>query len=135
MYKNILLPIDLNGPGDFEAAHKAAVTLAGDDGKITLLHVVEPIPTYVETYMVADFKETTLKGAKERLGKVSTDLDVPNMAVLYGSPGRSIVDWAEENNADCIVIASHQPALSDWVLGSTAAWVVRHTPTAIHVVR
>ncbi len=36
---------------------------------------------------------------------------------------------------DCIVIGSHKPGLSDYLLGSTAARVVRHAPCAVHVYR
>ncbi|MCP3868497.1 MAG: universal stress protein [Gammaproteobacteria bacterium] len=42
---------------------------------------------------------------------------------------------AERSGADLIVIASHQPELSDYLLGSNAAKVVRHAKCDVYVVR
>jgi nucleotide-binding universal stress UspA family protein len=55
--------------------------------------------------------------------------------VLYGHPAQSILDFASNNGVECIVIASHKPGLSDYLIGSTAARVVRHAQCAVHVVR
>ena len=40
-----------------------------------------------------------------------------------------------EASADAIVIASHRPDLSDYLLGSTAARVVRHAQCTVLVLR
>ncbi len=135
MYKHVLIPIELGGAGDLALARQAAEKLVDADGKLTLLHAVQPIPNYVEAYVPPDLNAQTLTGAKDKLNEIAAELGVANTVVKIGSAGRTIVDWATENDVDCIVIASHQPAMSDILLGSTAAWVVRHTPTAIHVVR
>jgi nucleotide-binding universal stress UspA family protein len=55
--------------------------------------------------------------------------------VIKGHSGRSIIDVAVQKNADCIVIGSHKPGLIDYLLGSTAARVVRHAPCNVHVLR
>ena len=55
--------------------------------------------------------------------------------IIKGHSGRSIVDVAKDIHADCIVIGSHKPGLIDYLLGSTAARVVRHAPCAVHVLR
>ena len=57
------------------------------------------------------------------------------MKVVEGHAGRSIVDYAEKNGVDLIVIASHRPGLQDFFLGSTAARVVRHAQCCVHVLR
>ncbi|WP_371932559.1 universal stress protein [Pararhizobium sp. IMCC21322] len=46
-----------------------------------------------------------------------------------------MVEYAESNGVDCIIIASHRPGLQDYFLGSTAARVVRHAHCAVHVIR
>ena len=48
---------------------------------------------------------------------------------------QDVVDFAAEMKADCIVMGSHKPGLADYLLGSTAARVVRHAPCAVHVMR
>ncbi len=55
--------------------------------------------------------------------------------IVKGHSGRSIIDQATEMGADCIVLGSHKPGLIDYLLGSTAARVVRHAPCAVHVLR
>lgn len=55
--------------------------------------------------------------------------------IVRGHAYRSIVDFATENDYECIVIGSHKPGLSDYLIGSTAARVVRHAPCAVHVHR
>ena len=55
--------------------------------------------------------------------------------VRIGHPYRTILDVADEKGADLIIIASHQPGLQDYLLGSTAAKVVRHAKCSVLVVR
>ncbi|MBT8417397.1 MAG: universal stress protein, partial [Silicimonas sp.] len=57
-------------------------------------------------------------------------------AVLVpGHVHSTILEYAEENGVDCIVMGSHKPDLTDYLIGSTAARVVRHAPCAVHVYR
>ena len=55
--------------------------------------------------------------------------------VVHGHAGGSIVDYATKHGCDCIVIASHRPGVEDYLLGSTAARVVRHAACSVHVMR
>lgn len=55
--------------------------------------------------------------------------------IVKGHTYRTIIDYAGSNDVDYIVIGSHKPGLSDYLLGSTAARVVRHAPCAVHVIR
>ena len=52
-----------------------------------------------------------------------------------GNPANEILALAEESGADCIVIASHRPGFGDYLIGSTAARVVRHAPCSVMVLR
>lgn len=135
MYKHVLIPVELHTDTDYGRTLRIAKMLSLPDGKITLLHVVEPIPVYAQSYIVPDFEDRSLTGAREELAKLAKELAVENTAVELGSAGRSIVDWADKNDADCIVISSHKPGLSNLFLGSTATWVVKHSPLALHVLR
>lgn len=135
MYKHIVIPVEIGAAEAYENAAKAASTLLNEGGKVTLLHVIEPIPTYVTTYIPPELPAKSREEAKQNLQDMANGLGTENTALLFGSAGRGIVDWASENDADCIVIKSHKPELSDIVLGSTAAWVVRHASTNVHVLR
>jgi len=59
-------------------------------------------------------------------GSVSTYLDESVVQAGYN---------ATEAGTGCIVIGSHKPGLRDYLLGSTAAKVVRHAACAVHVKR
>ena len=55
--------------------------------------------------------------------------------LLQGHTAQTILNYAHENDIDCVVIGSHKPGLTDFFLGSTAARVVRHCRCAVHVQR
>ena len=68
--------------------------------------------------------------AKENGAPVET-----NIVTTVGRPHHKILDVAESEKIDLIVIASHQPGLADYLLGSVAAGVVRHAKCSVHVMR
>ncbi|MEO3480182.1 universal stress protein [Phaeobacter sp. CAU 1743] len=135
MYHNILVPISFDPDRDVSAPLKLARLLATPEAKITLLHVVEQIPSYAITYMPADYMAEARAALESELSALADTLPNAKGMVIEGHSGRSILDWAEQNNPDLIIIASHRPGMQDLLLGSTAAQVVRHAGCAVHVVR
>lgn len=136
MYKNILVPIDISHQERHETAMKMARVLADPEGaKITALSVVEPIPAYVGiSGMIPEFDSQVKSTVRESLESFAAGHGVETV-VLHGSPGTEIVEYAKEIGVDCIVIASHKPGFGDFLLGSTAARVVRHADCCVHVLR
>ncbi len=55
--------------------------------------------------------------------------------IKKGPVTAEILDCADELGADLIVIGSHRPGLKDYLLGSTAARVVRHAECPVYVDR
>jgi nucleotide-binding universal stress UspA family protein len=55
--------------------------------------------------------------------------------MVSGHAGRGIVEYADANDVDCIIIASHRPGLQNLFLGSTANRVVHHAKCTVHVLR
>lgn len=135
MYKNILVPIALDHDRDSNEALKIARVLADDDAKITALHVMEEIPSYVAQYLPAGQHAENIAAIKERLSKELEGVEGVVVDVVDGMAGHSIVEYAKQHQVDCIVVASHRPGLQDYFLGSTAARVVRHASCAVHVSR
>ncbi len=135
MYKNILVPIDVSHQERHELAVKAARVLADEGAKITALSVVEPIPAYVGiSGMMPEIDSQVKETVRESLEGFAAGHGVETI-VLHGSPGTEIVEYAKETGVDCIVIASHKPGFGDFLLGSTAARVVRHADCCVHVLR
>ena len=135
MYHNILVPISFDSERDVTGPLKLAQLLGTPDAKVTLLHVVEHIPGYAISYMPADYLAEARGAIQKELDELAAKLPNAKGVVIEGHSGRSILDWADTNKPDLVIIASHRPGLQDLVLGSTAARVVRHAPCAVHVVR
>ena len=135
MYMNILVPVSFDEERDARQAIDVALKLAGEGAHITLLHVVEQVPSYATTFASQSYLEEAKKAVQEQLDKLAEGIANAEGVVIEGHSGRSILDYAAEKWSDCIVIASHRPGLQDYFLGSTAAHVVRHAGCAVHVVR
>ena len=135
MYGNIVIPVSLDEDRDIDGAIAVANKLSNTDARITFLHVIDIVPNYVAEHIPADILIGRRDEAQKRVRELAQSLKNAQGLVLDGSPGRTITTWAHENKADCIAVASHRPALSDLLLGSTAAWIVRHAHCAVHVIR
>ena len=135
MYENVLVAVALDHSHHVNDALNVARTLAEEGAKITALHVIEEIPTYVVHQIPAELLSARKPAAEAELyAKLEGAADVQPVVIL-GHAGRSIIQFADESSVDCIVIASHKPELQDYFLGSTAQRVVRHAKCAVHVLR
>lgn len=135
MYAHVLVPIAIEHNAATETALKAARLLADEGATITALNVVEAIPSYVANELPAGQAEKTAQQVLELLEQEIGNMSDITPVVVQGHAGRTIVEFAQQNGIDCIVIASHRPGLADYFLGSTAARVVRHATCSVHVVR
>ena len=135
MYQTIVIPVSFEEDRDVAGATAVARTLADEGASITFLHVIQIIPVFAGDYIPAEVLVQNRERLTEKLEALTADVPGSRIALVDGTAGRGITDWATENHADCIVMASHTPAMSDLLLGSTAAWVVRHAPCAVHVIR
>ncbi len=135
MYSNILVPIAFDHGRDTTEAFDIAKTLAADGAKITALHVMEEVPSYVAQYLPEDQQEHNREELEDILKADLAGVEGVEIKVVSGHAGHTITEYAATHEIDCIVIASHRPGLQDYFLGSTAARVVRHAPCAVHVSR
>ncbi|MBO6519531.1 MAG: universal stress protein [Rhodospirillales bacterium] len=134
MYQKILVPMALNhgiSPQTLEIAR----ALMAPGGSIVALHVFEVPKGSVSAYIGEEVIQKGLDKAAEVLREKTSHLDGVSTDIIRGEAHRKIVDYAVEHDFDCIVIGSHKPDLSDYLIGSTAARVVRHAPCAVHVHR
>ncbi|WP_171234891.1 universal stress protein [Ruegeria sp. HKCCA6837] len=135
MYHNILVPISFDAERDTSGPMKLAQLLATPDAQVTLLHVVEHIPNYAISYMPPEYLTEARKAIQAELDELASQVPNARGLVIEGHSGRTILDWAEANKPDLIIMASHRPGMQDLLLGSTASHVVRHASCAVHVVR
>lgn len=135
MYRRLLVPLALSAPNDSDLALAAVRALADPDAKITLLHVIEEIPSQATAFLPEHYLSDMQRERAAELARRAEGLPGATVEVVEGNAAAAILSRAEAEGTDCIVIASHRPGLRDWFLGSTAARVVRHAPCAVHVVR
>lgn len=135
MYKNILVPVSFEADRNAQGAMEVAQALRATGGTITCLHVVEQLPKYATEYLPAGHLEAAKADIVEGLKSLVDGVPDATTIVTDGHASRTILTHADNNDVDLIIIASHQPGMQDYLLGSTAAKVVRHAKCAVHVLR
>ena len=141
MFKEILLPVDLNHESSWRKALPCALELAKTFG--ARLHVMTVVPDYgmtiVANYFPEDYEQKAIDGATQALHDF-TKAQLPEGVecqhiVRHGTVYEEILDAAKEINADLVVMGSHRPELKDYLLGPNAARVVRHADRSVMVIR
>ena len=135
MYNTVLIPTDFSHEeGTIQSLKKAKKF--SDNGRIVLLHVLDAIPAYalvgLPDNVVKDQIPLTRQKLKELVEKSGIKADIE---VREGRSYTQVIKEAEEIGADLILINSHQPGIQDYLLGSTAAKVVRHATCSVLVDR
>ena len=136
MYKTIIVPIDLSHVEAGKAMIDVAKAHGDENTRIILLHVIEEMPKWVTVELPKDIIEASRKSTLEEIHAIADAASVQaDVEIRSGHPYKNILAKAEEEDADLIIIASHTPGLQDYLLGSTAAKVVRHAKCSVLVVR
>lgn len=135
MYKHILVAVAFDADHEPEQSLQAAKVLSLPDTKVTVLHVKEAIPGYAMSYIPADHDAELRLAIQNRLDGLAGQFENGTGILIEGHSGTTILEWAEANDVDCIVIMSHRPGLQDYFMGSTAGRVVRHAQCSVHVIR
>ena len=135
MYNTILIPTDFSDEESTIQALKKTEILS-DDGRIVLLHVLVDIPAFVLVELPAHITQEQVPQTKKTLTEMVKKSGVKaDILVRKGQSYNSIIQEAKDIGADLILINSHRPGLQDYLLGSTAAKVVRHATCSVLVDR
>jgi nucleotide-binding universal stress UspA family protein len=131
MYKSVLLPLD--GSALAEQALPHAIAQAERFGAmLILLRVLEPFPHFrgMSSADIDSIKQQAKEWAQEYLDQLVTDIREKGISVqaviVEGRPDVTILQFAEENQVDLIVVCSRgRSGFSRWLMGSVADRVVR----------
>lgn len=124
-YQHILFAADLTD--DCHSLAKQAAEFAGTMGaKLSLIHVIEPLPAY--GFMIATEvpAEHLIESASEEMNKLGSSLGTPieNVHIETGATKHVILEAANEMGIDLIIVGSHgKHGLAD-LLGSTANAII-----------
>ena len=140
MYKRIILAVDLADTSTKPKGLPEALELAKAwGGDLRLVNVQPVVPATFMEYVPADFDAEQTKRAMEALEAITADIDLPaerkSGAARAGGIYHELLQEASEWNADLIVVGSHRPVMSDYLLGSNAKTIVRHAQCSVLVVR
>ncbi|MFB6300176.1 MAG: universal stress protein [Halobacteriales archaeon] len=138
MYDRILVPTD-GSDGTTRAVDQAVDLAATFDATLHTIYVVD------NTSLPADVSAGSILEALERTGEEATgsvvtaaesaDVKVES-DVLHGTPHRTIVEYAEDNDIDLIVMGTHgRSGLDRYLLGSVTEKVVRLARIPVLTVR
>lgn len=136
LYQSILLPVDIAHTETALAMFEKAKAMLAPGGKMMVAYAVPDIPAYVTFEMPDGFLPTTMRKAERTLRELVTKAGVDaDVEILSGQAARAVLAAADSAKADLIIVASHRPGLSDYLLGSTAARIVRHAQCSVLVMR
>jgi len=139
MFSKILVPVDLSDPDHFETAVKSASEMARQNGaELRLVTVVAPVQPTVAHYLPADTHQKFIADARAQLDELAAASGLGEKAstvVHEGNIYHEVLDEAEACGADLIVMGSHRPGMSTYLLGSNAARIVRHAACSVLVLR
>lgn len=138
MFKKILVPVDVSLTTDTQKLLHHAKTLAEQWG--SEVDVVSVIPTVgmpiVGSYMTEDFEKSAKSETEAELAR---QMDIADLHggrhVLVGTVYDRVIALANSLGVDLILIGAHQPDLKDYLLGSNAARLVRHSAKSVLVLR
>ena len=145
MYRHILVPLDGSHLAEQVLPH--VHTLAATEGttQITLIRAIPPVITpavdYSGIFVAANDPNALLdEEARAYLEGVATTFRnegyVVHTVVTSMPAADAIIDYAESEHADLIVIATHgRSGLSRWVFGSVTQKVVQVAPVPVLVIR
>lgn len=136
MYKNILVPIDIAHSEKASEMIAVAEKLSDEKSNLILLTVVYNLPAYTPVDLTSDYFEIAKNEAKAELSKMSGKTNLKSIVeIQIGDAHNNILETAKDKKADLIIIGSHKPGFSDYLLGSTASRVVRHAQCPVMVLR
>jgi len=129
MYKNILIPVDLDYPEVAAKAMDVAREMARAEGAELTVISVQPVVIDESGQPPPDY-QPKMDAYLARQGG-----GMKGVLRLGGSISAEIRYTAEELGIDLIVMGSHDPHFTDYLIGSNAAHVALHTPCSVLVVR
>lgn len=136
MYETVLVPVD--GSDESLAAATEAVDLAASEGTIHALAVIEELPMHRRSGKAEKFDqggdgkseaEDATAAVADRAASVGIDCE---QTVLEGVPSREICSYAEEIDADAIVVGKRGASESAGeILGSTTERILKRAPATV----
>jgi nucleotide-binding universal stress UspA family protein len=140
MFKKLLVPVDLAETELSRVAIDRAVELAKAGGaELRLVYVRSVMPVSFMEFVPPNFDAEQQGDAEKRLADIAAKVQLPKQtvstAVRMGGVYPEVLAEATAWKADLVVLGSHRPSMSSYLLGSNATAIVRHAKCSVMVVR
>jgi len=150
MYNKIMVPLDGSQLAECVLPHVHAITSGCKIATVVFVRVIDPaklsaiLPAQGELgYQEKNRRELQLqrrKTAEDYLKKIVEDTAIENAQIHYevleGKAAETLADWAEKNDVDLIVIASHgRSGIGRWMMGSVADRIMHSVCVPVLMIR
>lgn len=140
-YRHILLAVDFSGHGDL-VAQRAKELAEKYQTKLSVIHVLDNIPMPDTGYgtvisLDKDSGYELLEVEKAKFMQIADHLGAAkdNRWLVWGAPKQEIVQLAEREQVDLIVVGSHGRHGLSLLLGSTANSVLHYAGCDVMAIR
>ncbi len=135
MPKSILIPVAIDHEPMTNRKIATARSLLEPGGLITLLTVLEQIPSFAAEFVTVKSENHLTEQIMGKLKSVAGPANDIECMVVTGKAGVRIPTVASEIAADLIIVGAHDPNALEYFLGSTASRVVRRAKCSVYVLR
>ena len=147
MYTKILVPLDGSELAECVLPQIEAITIGCQASTVEFVRVAEPFKVYTGDFGSSlsgeqwqQLEEQMIINAEQYLSQLVQRLDFKGVQlktkVLTGKAADTLADYAEKNEFDLIVIATHgRSGISRWVWGSVAERILRSACVPVLMVR
>ncbi len=137
MFRKILVPVDFSAK-NLNALRKARELAELVDGEVVLVHVIETIEELPDEELQSFYQRLERKAAEhmqESLAQLGENGFARRSAIIFGHRPQAIVDFAEREEIDVIVMSSHRvdrdrPA-ADWITISYKVAILARCPVLL----
>ena len=141
MYKNVLIPV--MGKYTEEIIESALDLIDGREVELIALYVAEDsvpflTPRHIKQEILTELKnrgEVFLNQFEKALDLETNNYITLKKEIVEGDPANLIVETAEKNNTDVIIMGTGKSIVDKHLLGSVSEKVVHLAPCTIHLVR
>ena len=140
MFNLILAAVDLDDNDKAQKILRIAANIANaDSAGLHLLSVIGAAQAVISQHLPEGYEKMAMKRTEQDLATLATSVDLTQGTVTssarFGDIYREILVQAEKSAVDLIIVGSNKPQATDFLLGTNAARVVRHSSCSVLVVR
>ncbi len=140
MFNQILAAVDLDDNDKAEKILQIAANIANSDSAgLHLLSVIGAAQAVISQHLPEGYEKMAMKRTEQDLETLAASVELTQGTVTssarFGDIYREILAQAEKSAVDLIIVGSHKLQATDFLLGTNAARVVRHSTCSVLVVR